>query len=78
MPQGSGEAKSLTGLLQEGDNYVDNEDSRWLKEWGNLSHLLFPLFFQISAMSTLSVMAWINCKLSLPGEKSYFDGQVIT
>lgn len=56
MPQDSDKAKSLTGLLQRGDGYVDNENSPWLKKSGNLSPLLFFLF-QMSAMTSLSLRA---------------------
>lgn len=56
MPEGSAEAKSLTGLLQRVDSYVDNETIPWLKESGNLSPSLFFLF-QMSAMTPLSLRA---------------------
>ena len=43
MSQDSAKAKSLTGLLQGGDSYMDNENSLWLKESGNLSPFaVFP------------------------------------
>ena len=43
MSQDSAEAKSLAGLLQGEDSYVDNENSLWLKESGNLSPFaVFP------------------------------------
>lgn len=43
MPEGSAEAKSLTGLLQRVDSYVDNETIPWLKESGKpFSLVVFP------------------------------------